>query len=96
MFKRLQHIIVSVMLLFSITQTMAQIAMPDTVCAGTNRIYRVNNAAVPSTYTWKIDGVTQTTITNSIMLIALIESFETTLAKGIFTPLIFSILPLMV
>ncbi len=68
MFKHLQHIIVSVMLLFSITQTMAQIAMPDTVCVGTNRIYQVNNATVASTYTWKIDGVTQTTIKNAISI----------------------------
>jgi gliding motility-associated-like protein len=66
MFKRTQHIIVSVMLLFSFTQTIAQMAMPDTVCVGTSRIYRVNDPTVPSTYTWKIDGVTQTTIKNEL------------------------------
>lgn len=54
------------MLLFSATQTMAQIAMPDTVCVGTNRTYRVNDPSVPSTYTWKINGVTQSSIKNDI------------------------------
>lgn len=54
------------MLLFSATRTMAQIAMPDTVCIGTNRTYRVNDPSVPSTYTWKIDGVIQTSIKNEI------------------------------
>jgi gliding motility-associated-like protein len=68
MFKRLQHIIVLVMLLFSFMQAIAQTAMPDTVCLGTSRIYRVNNATVPSTYTWKIDGVTQATIKSELSI----------------------------
>jgi gliding motility-associated-like protein len=58
MIKWLRHMIVLVML-FSIMQVRAQIAMPDTVCAGTTRLYHVNDATTPSTYTWKIDGVTQ-------------------------------------
>jgi gliding motility-associated-like protein len=68
MFKRIQHISICLMLLFSATQTMAQIAMPDTVCIGTNRTYRVNDPSVPSTYTWKIDGVTQGSIKNDISI----------------------------
>lgn len=47
-------------------QTIAQIAMPDTVCIGTNRIYKVNDATTPSTYTWKIDGITQSATRNEI------------------------------
>jgi gliding motility-associated-like protein len=66
MFKRLPYIIVSVMLLFSFTQAMAQIAMPDTVCIGTTRTYRVNDASTPSTYIWIIDGVVQTSTRNDI------------------------------
>jgi len=68
MFKRLRYIIVLAMLLFSVMQTAAQVAMPDTVCAGTVRLYSVNDPTVPSTYTWKIDGVTQSTTTNAISI----------------------------
>jgi gliding motility-associated-like protein len=68
MFKRLRYIIVSAMLLFSVMQTAAQVAMPDNVCIGTTRLYSVNDPTVPSTYTWKIDGVTQTSTTNSISI----------------------------
>lgn len=56
------------MLLFSFTEAAAQIAMPDTVCIGTSRIYKVNDAATPSTYTWKIDGVTQPVTKNEISI----------------------------
>lgn len=66
MFRRSQHISILVMLLFSFTPTIAQVAMPDTVCVGTSRIYRVNDAAVPSTYTWKINGVLQNSSTHEI------------------------------
>jgi gliding motility-associated-like protein len=66
MVKRLRHIIVLVILLFCFTKGIAQIAMPDTVCIGTTRLYHVNDASVPSTYTWKIDGVTQTSTRNEI------------------------------
>lgn len=55
-------------MLLSITQLQAQVAMPDTVCVGTTRLYHVNDSSVPSTYTWKIDGVTQSTFTNSISI----------------------------
>ncbi len=64
--KRVQHIIVLMVMLLGIRQTFAQIAMPDTVCVGTNRIYKVNAATTPSTYTWKIDGITQSSTSNEI------------------------------
>lgn len=68
MFKSLQHIIVSAVLLLSFTRASAQIAMPDTVCIGANRIYKVNDATTLSTYTWKIDGVIQTSTKNDISI----------------------------
>jgi hypothetical protein len=64
--KRLQHIIVLLMLLGSFKNGIAQIAMPDTVCIGVSRTYQVNDAVTPSTYTWRIDGVTQTSTANKI------------------------------
>jgi len=66
MFQRVRYGIVSAMLLFIVTEVSAQITMPDTVCIFTSKIYQVNNAAIPSTYTWKIDGVIQSAITNKI------------------------------
>ena len=68
MFRSLQHIIVPAVLLLSFTKATAQIAMPDTVCIATNRIYKVNDATVPSTYTWKIDGITQPSTKNEISI----------------------------
>src|ERR1051325_115912 len=68
MFKRLRHIILSGLLLFIFGRTTAQISMPDNVCAGTTRTYSVNDPTVPSTYTWKIDGVVQTSTINSITI----------------------------
>ena len=61
-------------MLFSIKQAVAQIAMPDTVCIGTNRTYKVNDATTPSTYTWKIDGVTQASTRNNISICLLYTS----------------------
>jgi gliding motility-associated-like protein len=43
-----------------------QVSMPDTVCVGTTRLYHVNDTSVKSTYTWMIDNVIQTSITNSM------------------------------
>src|SRR5688572_19873734 len=63
--KRLRYIIVIMMLVCS-GQTFAQSTMPDTVCVGINKTYRVNDPTVPSTYTWKIDGVIQTSTTNEM------------------------------
>src|SRR5665647_2883162 len=68
MFKRLQHIIVILMMIFSATQAFAQIAMPDTVCVGATKTYKVNDPGVPSTYTWKVDGSTQAAFTNQISI----------------------------
>src|SRR5687768_10527680 len=68
MLKRLLHIIVLALLLFGVKETSAQMAMPDHVCIGTTKKYSVNDPTVPSTYTWKIDGVTQTTTTNEITI----------------------------
>lgn len=42
--------------------------MPDTVCIGTNRTYKVNDAATPSTYTWKVNGVTQPVTKNDMTI----------------------------
>ena len=56
MLKTVKHIIVSLLLIVNFSQAKAQIAMPDSVCIGTTRLYHVNSPATPSTYTWKIDG----------------------------------------
>lgn len=40
--------------------------MPDTVCVGMSRIYKVNGASPFSTYTWMIEGVVQTAFTNQL------------------------------
>ncbi|WP_207516083.1 beta strand repeat-containing protein, partial [Longitalea luteola] len=66
MLKRLLHIIILALLLFGVKETSAQMAMPDHVCIGATKKYSVNDPSVPSTYTWKIDGVTQPTTTNEI------------------------------
>jgi gliding motility-associated-like protein len=68
MLKWLRHIIIGVFLVFTAGKTVAQNAMPDTVCLGTVRTYSVNDPSVPSTYTWKINGVTQTATANSISI----------------------------
>lgn len=54
------------MLIGSGIPAVAQIAMPDTVCVGTTRLYQVNDPTTPSTYTWKIDGITQAATKNEI------------------------------
>ena len=64
-----QYIIVSAVMLLSFTKAAAQIAMPDTVCIGTNRVYKVNDAGTASTYTWKIAGVTQSSAKNEIAVL---------------------------
>ncbi len=69
MLKKLRHIIIGLLLLFTAGKTMAQNSMPDTVCKNTTRIYSVNDPSVPSTYTWKINGVVQATTTNSISIV---------------------------
>src|SRR6476620_6468309 len=66
MVKQVRYLIVFVLLLFSTLKVAAQNAMPDDVCVGTTRTYSVNDPTVPSTYTWQINGVTQSTTTNSL------------------------------
>ena len=66
MFNRLRHIIVLLLLVFGSRQAFAQIAMPDSVCINATKIYHVNDPSIPSTYTWKIDGIIQLSIKNEI------------------------------
>lgn len=63
-----RHIIFGLILLGKQSDSKAQAAMPDTVCAGTQRIYRVNDASVPSTYIWKINGAIQTSQTHELII----------------------------
>lgn len=65
MFKRIHHIILLGMLTISFTQALAQVSMPDTVCAGTTRTYKVNDASKPSTYSWFLNGALQPTYTKN-------------------------------
>lgn len=50
------------------TTLQAQIAMPDTVCVGTTKTYQVNSPGVPSTYSWKLNGIDQPSTGNSITI----------------------------
>ena len=42
--------------------------MPDSVCVGSTKRYHVNDATVPSTYLWKINGITQTSAVHEIFV----------------------------
>src|SRR5215510_6791304 len=64
----IRHIIVMAIMLLGVSKMSAQVAMPDNVCIGTTRHYSVNDPSVPSTYTWTVDGVVQTTTTNEIII----------------------------
>lgn len=67
MFIRYRHIIIIAILLLSTLRAEAQMAMPDYVCVGATKHYNVDPNPVPgSTYTWIVDGVTQTNTTNAI------------------------------
>jgi gliding motility-associated-like protein len=53
-------------MLFSIFSATAQVAMPDNVCIGAVKHYNVDpNLVFGSTYTWRIDGVTQVSYTTN-------------------------------
>src|SRR5688500_5461701 len=65
MLTRVRYIIISALLLLSTLKGVTQIAMPDNVCVGATKTYQVNNT-VGSTYTWKIDGVTQLSTTHQL------------------------------
>lgn len=66
MIKLLRYYIVLMLLLISTSNGFAQSAMPDTVCIGATKTYRVNDPSVPSTYTWRINGVAQASTTNAV------------------------------
>ncbi len=66
MLRFIQHISVWWLVMPVSVKTAAQVAMPDTVCIGTNRTYKVNDATTPSTYTWKVNGVIQSSTKNDI------------------------------
>jgi gliding motility-associated-like protein len=42
--------------------------MPDSVCVGATKRYHVNDATVPSTYVWKINGIVQTSTVYEIFI----------------------------
>ena len=48
--------------------TNAQLPMPDNVCVGSTKRYHVNDATVPSTYVWKINGITQSSVVHEIFV----------------------------
>jgi gliding motility-associated-like protein len=77
MLKKRQHIILWVMLLCSAITANAQLPMPDTVCVGVTKRYKVNDATIPSTYVWKVNGIIQAATTHEI--------FVTWNSPGVFT-----------
>lgn len=77
MYNRFRHIIILLVALVQANLVLAQTGMPDTVCIGTTRTYSVNTPAVPSTYTWRLDGVLQTSSSNQLRV--------TWAAAGIYT-----------
>lgn len=69
MLKRFRHMIMLAIVLFGFLKGGAQedTPMPDYVCVGATKHYHVDANPVPgSTYTWKINGVTQISTTNEI------------------------------
>ena len=66
--KQLRYSIGLMLLFIGISQAFAQSALPDTVCVGATKKYTVNDATVPSTYTWKINGITQSVTKNEISI----------------------------
>ena len=66
MWKCLRYLILCAVNAVACEEATAQIAMPDTVCIGATRTYSVNDATRPSTYTWKVDGATQTSTNNQL------------------------------
>ncbi|MFL5739098.1 MAG: gliding motility-associated C-terminal domain-containing protein [Flavisolibacter sp.] len=69
MLKYARHIALIVTLLCALMHVQAQTSMPDTVCIGTARIYQVNDPSVKSAYTWKLDGVVQSSTTNEFHMV---------------------------
>jgi len=61
MLNRLRYILLISIVLFNYFNVIAQIAMPDSVCIGNEKIYNVDaNIVSGSTYIWRINGVAQT------------------------------------
>jgi uncharacterized protein (TIGR02145 family) len=67
MAKRIKHIILLYLGLLAALQASGQISMPDTVCEGDLKHYWVDPTP-GSTYTWKINGVVQSSVTNEIWI----------------------------
>ncbi|MCX6246086.1 MAG: hypothetical protein NTU98_15435 [Bacteroidetes bacterium] len=55
---KFRYMLIVCMVLFSVLRTSAQIAMPDSTCAGTTRHYWVNGDP-GSAFTWKVNGTVQ-------------------------------------
>src|SRR6476620_10661970 len=69
MSKRLLYIsVIAITLLFCTLHSAAQMSMPDNVCVGSTKTYQVNDPSVPSTYTWTINGVTQTSDSSKLIV----------------------------
>ncbi len=68
MLNQIRYILVFCVALFSSLSAAAQLAMPDSVCIGSAKHYYVDPNPEPgSTYTWRIDGITQVgSTTNAI------------------------------
>jgi gliding motility-associated-like protein len=64
MLKRYPYILLSGIVLFSSFRLAGQVAMPDNVCTGQSKHYKVD-INEGSTYTWSIDGVVQTGFTSN-------------------------------
>ena len=65
MYKLIRYNLLLVLLLSGAIQALAQIAMPEKVCVGTESRYWVNGTT-GSTYTWKVDGVMQSSTIHEI------------------------------
>ncbi|MDP2338063.1 MAG: Ig-like domain-containing protein [Bacteroidota bacterium] len=63
MLKRFRHILLLAIMLSSAFQALAQVALADKVCVGTARRYSVTGTP-GSTFTWKINGVIQSSVTD--------------------------------
>ena len=67
MLKLFRYIVLLILLLSGALEALAQIAMPEKVCVGTEGRYWVVGTA-GSTYTWKLNGVMQNSTLNEINL----------------------------
>src|SRR4051794_12224126 len=63
--KRIRLYVLVIVLLIR-QQAWSQAAMPDTVCVDATRLYQVQLTDPHNTFTWKVDGVTQASSTNTL------------------------------